>query len=97
MKKTITACILGLTVITNAHAELSVGKSIHATSVYRIDQNSYRAGYNNGYSHGKSHAYNNVVKTVFIAGTVLIVGTMIYQLGKDSRWTTTENGVTYRF
>ena len=53
--------------------------------------------YNNGYNQGKRDAYNNVARTVFIVGAVVIVGTIIYELGKESRWTTNENGITYRF
>lgn len=53
--------------------------------------------YNNGYNQGKRDAYNNVARTVFIVGAVVIVGTIIYELGKESRWTTNENGFSYRF
>lgn len=49
------------------------------------------------YNRGKTAAYNNVARTVVIAGVAIIAGVVIYHLGKESRWTTNENGIAYRF
>lgn len=57
----------------------------------------YNNGYNVGYHHGKSDAYNNVARTAVIVGFTVIAGVIIYKLGQNSRWTTNEKGVTYRF
>lgn len=57
----------------------------------------YNYGYNIGYHNGKHDAYNNVARTAVIVGFTVIAGVIIYQLGKESRWTTNENGVVYRF
>lgn len=53
----------------------------------------YKAGYDNG----KTDAYNHVVRTVFVTGMVVVAGIMIYELGKDTRWTANESGIVYRF
>ena len=57
----------------------------------------YNNGYNVGYHNGKSDAYNNVARAVVFTGVAIIAGVAIYQLGKESRWTTNERGVVYRF
>ena len=49
------------------------------------------------HAYGKHDAYNNVARTAVIVGFTVIAGVIIYQLGKESRWTTNENGVVYRF
>ena len=53
--------------------------------------------YNNGYHQGKRDAYGNVARTVFVVGAVVIVSAVIFELGKESNWTTNENGVVYKF
>lgn len=57
----------------------------------------YSQGYATGYSHGKDDAYANVGRTVVIVGAVVIASVMIYELGRESRWTANEKGVVYRF
>lgn len=57
----------------------------------------YNSQYNVGYRHGKHDAYNNVARTVVFLGVATIAGIIIYQAGKESRWTTNEKGVVYRF
>lgn len=49
------------------------------------------------YAHGKSDAYNNVARTLFVVGIVAMAGVIIYHYGQESRWTTNENGIVYRF
>lgn len=92
MKKLLTATILATT-ITSAHALQIVIPSGHVVP----QSSAYQAGYNSGYDNGKQDAYHNVAKTVFITAVVVVAGTIIYQLGKESRWTANESGVVYRF
>ena len=83
MKKVILALVLSIITV-SAHA------------LPPIPQNYYNA-YQSGYDKGKSDAYHNVGRTLVITGIVVIAGVMIYELGRESRWTATENGITYRF
>ena len=53
--------------------------------------------YQNGYNKGKHDAYYNVAKTAVFVGFTVIAGMIIYELGKESRWTTNENGIVYKF
>lgn len=92
MKKLLTAIVL-ITTITSAHALPTVIPAGHAVP----PSSAYQAGYNSGYDNGKQDAYHNVAKTVFITAVVVVAGTIIYQLGKESRWTANESGVVYRF
>ena len=89
MKKLITALVLSTT-ISSAYA-LNVGNYVG------VPRTPYQTGYDAGYSAGKNHAYNNVAKTLFFTGFTVIAGVIIYQLGKESRWTTNESGIVYRF
>lgn len=89
MKKLITALVLSTT-ISSAHA-LNVGNYVG------VPRPQYEHSYNAGYRAGKSHAYNNVARTVVVAGVAIIAGVAIYQLGKESRWGVNQNGVVYRF
>lgn len=57
----------------------------------------YSQGYNVGYHHGKQDAYDNIGRTVAIVGAVVIASVVIYELGRESRWTTNDKGVVYRF
>lgn len=57
----------------------------------------YSQGYNVGYHHGKTDAYNNVARTAAIVGVVVIASVVIYELGRESRWTTNDKGIVYRF
>lgn len=65
----------------------------------RVIQNpsQYQSAYNSGYHNGKQDAYNKVAKTVFVTVAVVVAGTIIYQLGKESRWTANEDGIVWRF
>lgn len=90
MKK-ILAALLTLTVIGTANA-----KAI-PNAIYNAKHPTYHSTYHSGYRKGKSDAYNNVAKTVFFAGTAIVVGVFIYQLGKQSRWTLHDGQVGYRF
>lgn len=83
MKKLLTAIIIA-TSCANANA---------MSSIRQPHNNSYQIGYHTG----KQHAYNNVGRTVAIVGTAIVVGIVIYELGKESRWTANENGVVWRF
>jgi hypothetical protein len=70
--------------------------SANATTIIR-PVSTYSQGYAAGYSHGKDDAYANVGRTVVIVGAVVIASVMIYELGRESRWTANEKGVVYRF
>lgn len=93
MKK-ILSCIIVLGTISNANAlpMIQPGSTIHT-----YHSSEYHQGYKNGYDSGKNRAYGNVFTTVVIVGGVILLGTAIYELGKESRWTANENGVVYRF
>ena len=85
MKKLLTAIALS-TCFATANA---TGMPIHQHYPNPMPQSEYE--------HGKRDAYNNVARTVVIAGVAIIAGVVIYHLGKESRWTTNENGIAYRF
>lgn len=87
MKKLLTAIIIA-TSCANANAVSSI-KNIQGRPTY----NAYHQGYRNG----KSDAYDNVARTVFFVGTAVVAGVIIYQLGKQSRWTAHDGQVGYRF
>lgn len=89
MKKLIS--VLALTTTISSANALSIGNYIG------VPRTHYQNGYEAGYSAGKSHAYNKAAKAIFFTGFTVIAGVIIYQLGKESRWTTNENGVVYRF
>lgn len=89
MKKLIS--VLALTTTISSANALNVGNYVG------VPRTPYQTGYDAGYSAGKNHAYNNVAKTLFFTGFTVIAGVIIYQLGKESRWTTNEKGVVYRF
>lgn len=92
MKKLLIATILATT-MTSAYANISIPPAGHVIQ----NPNQYQSAYNSGYHNGKEDAYRNVAKTVFITAVVVVAGTMIYHLGKESRWTANESGVVYRF
>lgn len=75
---------------------LMCGVSADAATIIRPVP-TYSQGYNVGYHHGKTDAYNNIGRTVAIVGAVVIASVVIYELGRESRWTANENGVVYRF
>ena len=87
MRKLLFALLLATA--TQTAPALSVGHYVGATG--------YETPYNAGYRHGKHDAYNNVARTVVFLGVATIAGIIIYQAGKESRWTTNEKGVVYRF
>ena len=72
------------------------GMSADAATIVRPVP-TYSQGYAAGYSHGKDDAYANVARTDTIVGFVVIASVMIYELGRESRWTTNDKGVVYRF
>lgn len=72
------------------------GMSADAATIVRPGP-TYSQGYNVGYHHGKTDAYNNVARTAAIVGVVVIASVVIYELGRESRWTANEKGVVYRF
>jgi len=92
MKKIITASILALTMATSAQALPST-----AGFVVNPRYMHYQRGYQIGYHTGKQHAYDNVARTVAVVGATVVVGLIIYELGKESRWTANEKGVVYKF
>lgn len=96
MKKTLIALTVALSTST-AQALPPISEYVVANG----QKSEYWQGYNTGYQHGKNDgkhkAYTNIGKAVVIIGAVAIVGTAIYHIGKNSRWTTTENGIGYRF
>ena len=92
MKKLLTATILATT-MTSAYANIRIPPAGYVIQ----NPSQYQSAYNSGYHKGKQDAYNNVIKTVFVTAFVVAAGTMIYHLGKESRWTANENGVVYRF
>lgn len=87
MKKLLTATILATTIGTATAAPIMTGTNTYSN--HHI--------YHNGYSDGKTAAYNNVARTAVIVGFAVIAGVIIYKLGQNSRWTTNEKGVAYRF
>lgn len=72
------------------------GMSADAATIIR-PVSTYSQGYHTGYHQGKQDAYNNVARTATIVGFVVIASVMIYELGRESRWTTNDKGVVYRF
>lgn len=87
MKKLLTATILATTIGTATAAPIMTGSNTYSN--HNI--------YHNGYSDGKHDAYNHVARTAVIVGFAVIAGVVIYKLGQNSRWTTNQNGVVYRF
>ena len=73
---------------------LSIGT---ANALPIITHSNNHSTYEQGYHDGKARAYNNVGRAVVITGMVVIASVIIYQLGRESRWTTNERGVAYRF
>lgn len=92
MKKLLTATILATT-MTSAYANTRFPPAGYVIQ----NPNQYQSAYNSGYHSGKQDAYNKVAKTVFVTVAVVVAGTIIYQLGKESRWTANENGIVWRF
>lgn len=76
---------------------LSVGtaSAVPVMNVPRTNYNPYQ--HHHTYEEGKRDAYANVARTAVIVGVAVIATVIIYQLGRESRWTTTRNGVGYRF
>jgi hypothetical protein len=89
MKKIISSLVLATTI--------STANAMSLPDYVGVPRPQYEHSYNAGYRAGKSHAYNNVARTVVVAGVAIIAGVAIYQLGKESRWGVNQNGVTYRF
>ena len=75
---------------------LMCGVSANAATLIRPVP-TYSQGYHTGYHQGKQDAYSNIGRTAFIVGAVVIASVMIYELGRESRWTANEKGVVYRF
>ena len=88
MKKLLTAAVLATTIGTAQAVPAMIRPTPTPT---------YNSGYNVGYHRGKNDAYNNVARTAVIVGAVVIAGVIIYHLGEESRFTTNEKGVVYRF
>ena len=76
---------------------MSVGaaSAVPAMNASRTNYNPYQ--HHHTYEDGKRTAYNNVARTAVIVGAAVIATVIIYQLGRESRWTATRNGVGYRF
>jgi hypothetical protein len=89
MKKIISSLVLATTI--------STANAMSLPDYVGVPRPQYEHSYNAGYRAGKSHAYNNVARTVVVAGVAIIAGVAIYQLGKESRWGVNQNGVTYKF
>jgi len=89
MKKLISSLVLATTI--------STANAMSLPDYVGAPRPQYEHSYNAGYRAGKHDAYNNVARTAVIVGTAVIAGVIIYQLGKESRWTTNEKGVVYRF
>lgn len=87
MKKLLTAIIIA-TSCANANA---------LSSIRHIPMQPHQGSYQIGYHTGKQHAYNNVARTAVFVGMAVVAGVIIYELGKESRWTANENGIGYRF
>lgn len=60
-------------------------------------QTAYNYGFNMGYHKGKQDEQYKIVKATGAVILFAIAGTIIYHIGKESRFTTTQNGITYRF
>lgn len=60
-------------------------------------QPTYNHTYSAAYHHGKNQAYQNVAHTLFAVGAIAIVGVVVYNLGQESRWGVSENGLSYKF
>lgn len=87
MKKLLTAIIIA-TSCANANA---------MSSIRHIPMQPHQGSYQIGYHTGKQHAYNNVARTAVFVGMAVVAGVIIYELGKESRWTANENGIGFRF
>lgn len=89
MRKTLFALLLATA--TQAASAMPTIHNINA--VHSLDNSAYSVGY----QHGKNTAYNNAARTLFVVGLVAMAGVIIYHYGQESRWTTNEKGVVYRF
>lgn len=89
MKKLISAVALAATIST-----ANAMPAIHTNNPGPLPHN---AGYDTGYRHGKDDAYNHVARTLFVAGAIVIAGTLIYHFSQDSNWTANEKGIVYKF
>lgn len=76
---------------------LSVGtaSAVPVMNAPRTNYNQYQ--HHHTYDDGKRDAYNNVARTAVIVGFAVIAGVIIYKLGQNSRWTTNQHGVAYKF
>lgn len=107
MKKILTIAGIIMT-ISNAHA---VGMNTTPTYLIPLTQEEkiyikghstgysrgFKNGYNSGYRKARTDARKKIAKTTGVVVATAVIGTLIYQLGRESRWTATENGLTYRF
>lgn len=89
MKKLLIALCFGIA-STTTNAAPVINMTHPAPSVYN---NQYDIGYHNG----KRDAYNNVARTFVAIGIISLAAVIIYHAGTETRWTTTQNGVAYRF
>lgn len=93
MKKILSFIVL-CGVIANANAFPMIQTN---PNVYTHHSSAYYDGYKDGYHSGKNRGYGNVLKAVVIVGGFVLLGTAIYELGKESCLTANENGIVYRF
>lgn len=89
MKKTITALTIALSISTAQARTITPQQNNYSSG--------YSTGYSVGYNNGKNDAYNNTARAVVIIGAVAIATVAVYHLGKNSRWTASENGIGYKF
>lgn len=91
MRKFLTSVVLATTL---GFVQPSLANGPFTTAQYALG---YQNGYKNGYDDGKDNAYAHAARTALIVGAVAVVGIIIYQATKESRWTANEKGVVYRF
>lgn len=91
MKKLLTAIVLTFTLTTAQSATMPNFKNPNAY------QQGYKYGYARGEHHAKQEMQERIYKTATVAGVAVIASVIIYQWGKNSNWTVSQNGVGYRF
>ena len=89
--------ILTITAFLGIIGQAQATHSMRPVYRYNNPQIAYNNGYNMGYHKGKQDAQNKIAKATGAVILFAIAGTIIYHVGKESRFTTTENGITYRF
>lgn len=96
MKKLFTI-IATITIFTTTNATAMTNPRGQFDTPIKAYDRGYTSGYTKGYSAGERHMKHEIAKAATIAGMAVIASVVIYQWGKNSNWTVSQNGVGYRF